>query len=193
MAEEQKEQPAGDKGPQPAIDLDAIRGMVSEGVRGAMEEFRQTQETQPDPTLEHRESRRPEPTTRNPLADVIGPLVNPALQHLGTEIADAKDAALFYVENPRFLKHKKGLEDAFNTLKKQGTPMTRDAVAKWYMGQHYDAFRKEDEVAAAKAAEDAKAAADQGPGASRTRTAPTKDPHDMSDEELAKSLEGVAF
>lgn len=189
--DEEKEKGPEDKGPQPSIDLAAVRSAAADAARdavqGAMESFH-TREPEPSP-----EERRPQPTSRNPLADVIGPLVNPALQHLGTEVADARDAALFYVENPRFVKHKKGIEDAASALKKQGTPMTRDAVSKWYMGQHWEAFKKEDEEATTLAAEKAKDAADQGAGASRTRSVPSKDPHDMTDEELGKTLEGVAF
>lgn len=182
-------QPAGDPGPQPQIDLESVRAAAGDAVRDALKDWKPPEPQYHEPAP----APRPEPVVSNPLADVIGPLVNPALRHLGTEVADAKDAALFYVEHPEMLKHKDGVEKAFNILKQQGTPMSRDAVGKWYRGQHFEEFHKaalEEERAAAERARDG---ADVGPGASRDRKVIVKDAHAASDEDLAKALDGVAF
>lgn len=176
----------GDKGPQPAIDADAIRAVVGEEVGKALADW-----TPPEPRAAEP---RPQPKEgEDPLADLIGSRVNPALTRMGYEIADAKDAALFYVEHPEALKHKKAVEDAFNTLKAQGTPMSRVAVFDWYKGKNFDTFREEANKEAKEAAERAKDASDAGAGVSRHREVAAKDPHSMSDEDLSKALEGVAF
>jgi hypothetical protein len=184
---EPKPKPEGDKGPQPAIDADAIKAAVGEAVGAALADW-----TPPEPRSAEPQRPQPQPND-DPLADLIGSKVNPALRSMGYEIADAKDAAMFYVEHPEALKHKKALEDAFNTLKAQGTPMSRVAVFDWYKGKNFDTFRKEANEEAALAAEKAKEAGDTGPGVSRRREVASKDPHTMSDEELSKALEGVAF
>jgi len=124
----------GDKGPQPAVDADAIKAIVSDALSNW---------TPPEPQRREPE-RRPEPQPADPLADLIGSRVNPALKMLGYEIADAKDAALFYVDHPQMVKHKTAIEEAFNALKSQGTPMARAAVSDWYRGKNWDKFREEE-------------------------------------------------
>lgn len=181
MAEDEKKD--ADKGPQPGVDADVIRQAVGDALANW---------TPPQPQPREPE-RRPEPQPSDPLADLIGSRVNPALRTMGYEIADAKDAALFYVEHPEALKHKKAVEDAFNTLKAQGTPMARVAVFDWYKGKNFEQFREESNVAAKKAADAAKDAADVGPSGARRREMTPTDPHTMTDADLSKAMEGVAF
>jgi len=187
MADTPDPKPAGDPGPQPALSIDDIRKAVGEEVDARLANY-----TPPDPPAREPDS-TPQATVRNPLADVIGPLVDPHFQRLAVEVADAKDSSLFYAENPDALAHKKGIEDAFEALKRQGTPMARIAVYKWYKGNHFEEFYKAQKEAEAEEAERAKAAIDVGPGATRTRQVPAKDPHDMTDDELAAALKGVAW
>jgi len=177
-----KDDKGGDKGPQPGVDADAIRAVVQDALANW---------TPPEP--ERRPEPRPQPQGDDPLADLIGSRVNPALKHLGYEIADAKDASLFYVGHPEAVKHKAAVEEAFNRLKQQGTPMARAAVWDWYKGKNFDQFRKEAAEAEKEAERRAREAGDTGPGAARHREVQTKDPHTMSDEELSKAMEGVAF
>jgi hypothetical protein len=171
-----------DKGPQPGVDADAIRAAVRDELSAWQPPEPQRREPAP----------RPQPQG-DPLANIIGAHVNPALQQMGYEIADAKDAALFYVDHPEMHAHKGEIEKAFNSLKAQGTPMTRSAVADWYRGKNFDKFVEERKDSEKKAAERARDAADTGGGSGRSRNAVPVDPHSQSDDDLAKSLEGVAF
>lgn len=181
------DQKKGDLGPQPGINAEMIRQAVGDALADWTP-------PRPQSNDDVEPGRRPEPSgSTDPLADLIGSRVNPALKQLGYAAADAKDAAMFYIEHPEMVKHKKDIEEAFSTLMKQGQPMSREAVAAWYKGKNFDKFREDANKADQEAAERAKAAADTGGGAYRERTAQTKDPHTMSDEDLAKSLEGVAF
>lgn len=195
MADDTKTQQQGDPGPQPTIDADQIR----ETVMGTLQEWQAQQQEQARIEAE-RAASRPQPTEnrRNPMHDIVAPVVRdmaePALRALDITANDAKDAALFYVEHPEALTYKKDLENASDTMKRQGTPMTREALWDWYRGKNFDKFRDQ---ANKKQQEDAERAAREaatlGPGSPNRDAGPQKDPHDMTDEELAKAVQGVAF
>ena len=179
----------GDQGPQPGVDADMIRQAVQGAVGDALANW-----TPPEP----RSVPNPRPTAdnnqRNPLVDLVVPIVEPAFRALDLATNDARDVALFYTEHPEALEFKGDVEKAAESLKKQGTPMTREAVWDWFRGKNFGKFHERENKRQVKEAEDAaRAAAMVGPGSPAQRSQSTKDPHDMTDEELAEAVKGVAF
>lgn len=193
MPDEVKVEGEPKPGPTPALDADALKGMIESTVSDAFD--RRAQEFQ-DQSREP--AARPEPTT-NPLAAAIEPIVGPGMRTVAIGAASAQDAALFYSNSDEKeararAGHKKEVEEAFNRLIQQGTPFSREAVWAWYKGSHQDKFIQDaikDHDAAMKAAQEAGTV---GPSSTRLSDAPTAtNPHTMKDEDLDKALQGVNF
>ena len=186
MADDDKK----DAGPTPAIDADAIQTAVSNALKDWQPPQPQVSNVVPSP--------EPTVNNRNPLEDVVGPVVKPMIYGAQVEAADAKDAALFYAsDEAKNLsgEEKRAIEQAFEQLKKQGTPFSRAAVFAWHRGTGKN-FDKAVEQAIKDRDTKIKAAEQQtsvGPGSPDRGGKPAVDAHSLSDDDLTKAMQGQAF
>lgn len=178
------------KGPAPAIDVEQFRGMIEETVGNALAQHRQ--DAIPDEQRGHRPVAQGGGEGANPLADLVGGIVDPALRRNAVESASARDAAIFYAKHPDAVKQQADIERGVTEMAKAGVYLTREAVWNHWRGQNIDKImeqRDKDREEAAKRAAEAAGVGDGAPGGvPKGVKVPAGDPVSWSDEDLDKFL-----
>ena len=146
------------------------------------------------PTPEPDDKVTVQPTDSDPLGQALEQHTAPKFAQQDVEIANAKDAGIFYATHPECTKHQEAIENGVQNLIAQGKPFTRQAVWEWYRGnqKNFDGFVKEAmdaEKAKVKEAEDAQTIDSSGRPLVQS---PTVD-HTNSEDEVSKAMENVEF
>lgn len=188
MPEPEKKE--GNQGPTPTVNVEEFRGVIEETMRGVLAEGRR--EEIPDESRGGRPQPRGGEGPNNPLADLVGGIVNPALRQTGIEAASARDAAIFYAAHPDAVKHQADIERGVSEMAKAGVYLTREAVYNHWRGQNIDKIieeRNKETAEAAKRAQEAAGVGDGAPGGvPKGVKVPAGDPVSWSDEDLDKFL-----
>jgi hypothetical protein len=191
--------PPGERPPQPvvqaAVDPDALRATMSEAFEQGLSRFvSQHPPAPPPPPQVIREHAPPPPGEPDPVTKVIAPSVGPALRHLQMEALDAKDAAVFYGRDPGDNRKdfSPAIEEVVQHRRQMGMPVTREDAYYWLQGRYGPQINQYRENVGEMAR--ARYAATVGGGMGREVQAPiSKDPHDMTDQELNEALKGKIF
>lgn len=178
-----------EEGPTPTIDVEQFRGMIEETVGAALAANR---DAIPDESRGGRPQPRGGSEPTNPLADIVGGIVNPHLQANGMQAASARDAALFYAKHPEAVEHQADIERGVSEMARAGVYLTREAVYNHWRGQNIDKImekRDKDREDAAKKAQEAAGVGDGAPGGvPKGVKVPAGDPVTWSDDDLDKFL-----
>jgi hypothetical protein len=191
--------PPGERPPQPvvqaAVDPDALRATMSEAFEQGLSRFVSQHPPAPPPAPQViREQAPPPPGEPDPVTKVIAPSVGPALRHLQMEALDAKDAAVFYGRDPGDNRKdfSPAIEEVVQHRRQMGMPVTREDAYYWLQGRYGPQINQYRENMGEMAR--ARYAATVGGGMGREVQPPvSKDPHDMTDQELNEALKGKIF
>lgn len=180
----------------PAFDPAQFKALVTEGVREVVAETQaaqQRQAQQQQAAIAQAQQSQIQ-TGRDPIADVIAPVVNPMMQAAILQGQAGQDAAVFYATTPQAAKHASFIEERFQHSMAQGRPIKRSDLWHHYRGEHFEKFAAEEQAQREEAARLAEQAATVGGGMPRTLVGATpKDPHDMQPDEMDTYLSDKAF
>jgi hypothetical protein len=183
------------KGAAPAIDMDALGEMMNKKVKEGVQEA--LSQVNPGPRPQQGELGKP---AQDPLGDMVRGYIAPDLQATRMAVEDAKDFGSFYAkgdEDEREWKREKSteIEDIFGKMLKAGRPMSREDIAQWVKGKEpekvveFKATRQRKRMEQVQGTQSGIEA-----GSSAPRGIPAgKDPYDMSEEELGKTMAGKWF
>ena len=132
-------------------------------------------------------------TQADPVASTIMPILAPALRELAIKGDSGRDAAVFYATTPQAAKYSGVIEQRFNELLARGIPVDRASLWNLIKGENQDSFvkeaieRRDSEV---KAAQEAATVRGSRGGAPQGQI---REASSMSQDELLKALDNVAF
>ena len=127
------------------------------------------------------------------MASTILPIVGPALREVAIKADSGRDAAVFYATTPQSHKYSGVIESRFNDLLARGIPVDRASLWNLIKGENQDAFiaeaikQRDEEVRRAQEAATVRGTRGGAP------MAQVRDPHTMTQDELATALENIAF
>ena len=188
MSEEQPQTPEAPAAPAaPAFDADALASQITERLKT---EFQRQPQPQPEP----RRAPAPAPGT-DPVGELVGPYVAPAMQAARLAEESATDAVEFYGLHQDLDKDERAeIERRFKTLRANGVPFKREDIYNHYLGENID---KQIDKRLAKREEKLRVAAGQGTvGAGspdKGGAGQVRDARDMSTPDLEKALQGSSF
>ncbi len=184
MAEETQAAPA-------AFDMDAMASQLQQaaarGTAQAIENVanrnRQEQET----------ARAAAATQADPVASTIMPILAPALRELAIKGDSGRDAAVFYATTPQAAKYSGVIENRFNELLRRGIPVDRASLWNLIKGENQETFVKEAIAARDQEVKNAQEAATVRGSRGGTPQGQVREATSMSQDELLKALDNVAF
>jgi hypothetical protein len=138
----------------------------------------------------------PQPATKEPpdaLAQVLAPYLAPIVQQTTLQQELLNDAVDFYAKHPDAAEDREEIESRTHSLAKQGRPMRREDVYAWMKGKFADKYEKRQSERRKRELEQASLGVTAGGSLGRPATGAGKRPHEMTDDELAKALDGVTF
>lgn len=179
---------------QPQFDEAKLQDMQDKAAKAAVAEYKKVEDEKPTPP---EEPAGPEPGA---VAEFLKPAIDPISKKVDQNqliALGAADAAQFYAGNDFAVQNKGVIEAKFNELMAKGNPADRANILQWMTGingplrDKYTEFSTQQQVKAEQAAAFAGTA---GPGAAGQRGAiASKNPMELSDDELDKQVQGVAF
>jgi hypothetical protein len=183
------------------FDTDALATQLGGMFRESLHEFanEQQQEARRQQETQQQAQRQASYNDRqagDPLAQAIQPYVAPGINAAILEAQSATDAAKFYSSTDLDRKHWPAIEQAFERMKAQGTPLKREELDHWYRGKNAKMFQEE-AIALAQAKEQEALKAQGGVGGLRVEPSATPkaltDPYGATHEELTTALKNVSF
>lgn len=132
-------------------------------------------------------------TQADPVASTIMPILSPVLRELAIKGDSGRDAAVFYATTPQAAKYSGVIEARFNELLARNIPVDRASLWNLIKGENQDSFVKEAierRDAEVKAAQEAATVRGSRGGAPSGQV---REATSMSQDELLKALDNVAF
>jgi hypothetical protein len=174
-----------------AFDMDAMASRLqqaaAQGTAQAIENVaRRNQEQQ-------QQEANARATQADPVASTIMPILAPALRELAIKGDSGRDAAVFYATTPQAAKYSGVIEARFNELLKRGIPVDRASLWNLIKGENQESFvqqaikDRDEEVKRAQEAATVRGSRGGAPAAQ------VREASSMSQDELLKALDNVAF
>lgn len=178
------------------FNTDALAATVRAEVRGALTDLQiQAQRQQQAHAQAQAQQAASQQQWQDPVGAIVRPHIEPLARALSLQVQAANDKSDFYAEFSEAGPYRQQVESVFTQLMQRGQPMERKAIWHNYKGEHYEAFKQQDEAKrqAALEAASTRYASVGGPAAMRPEGQDLANFRSLPLDKMRDALQGHSF